>query len=263
MTDENVADLKKASVRKSEGMAGLAKGLAIIESFGDKHEYLTVARAAQVADISRASARRCLLTLTDLGYLIKIGSQFRPTPRMMRLGAAYYDTASLPQLAQSYLEAARDILQESISLAILEGGFSVFVARAESERIVSTVAKLGGRLPAYASATGRILLASLSDAELDTYLKNIEPIALTKSTITDKIKLRERISKARSELVEVTDEELEEGIVSMAVPVKNPEGQTVAAMSMSASSARISAQLMRKEFSPILTEYANALARTL
>lgn len=254
---------KKSIPRQPEGMAGLAKGLAIIESFGQKHEYLTVSDAAEVADISRASARRCLLTLTNLGFLVKQGPQFRPTPRMARLGAAYYETAALPQLAQPHLEAARDELNESISLAILEDGQSVFIARAESERIVSSVARLGRRLPAYATATGRVLLAALSENELDSYLETVNPQPITGSTIVKKSILKSRIDSARKEMSEVTDEELEEGMVSLAVPVQDGNGNTVAAMSMSASSARISAERMKKEFAPILSEYARALARSL
>lgn len=263
MADEKLKTGPKAPPRAPEGMAGLAKGLAIIEAFGKSNDYLTVANAAQYAEISRASARRCLLTLTDLGYLIRYGSQYRPTPRMLRLGAAYNESASLPQLAQMHLENAKDELQESISLAILEEGYAVFIARAETERIVSGVAKIGQRLPAYASATGRVLLAALSDKEFDTYLKNADLVALTKTTITKKRELKERVRQAGLNDVAVTSEELEEGLVSMAVPVKNPNGETIAAMSMSASSARISVTQMKKKFQPILTKHAQALARTL
>lgn len=263
MVDKKLNTETKPAPRAPEGMAGLAKGLAIIEAFGKSNDYLTVANAAQYAEISRASARRCLLTLTDLGYLIRYGSQYRPTPRMLRLGAAYYDSASLPQLAQMHLENARDELEESISLAILEGGYSVFIARSETERIVSSVAKIGQRLPAHASATGRVLLASLSDEDFKSYLENADLVALTKATITKKSELKARVLETRLNDVEVTDEELEEGLVSMAVPVKNHLGETIAAMSMSASSARISVEQMKQEFQPVLTKHAEALARTL
>lgn len=259
MSDEK----KEKAPRAPEGMAGLAKGLSIIESFGRTHEYLTVSDAAQYADISRASARRCLLTLADLGYLTKSGSQFRPTPRMLRLGAAYYETSSLPQLAQTHLENARDELHESIALAVFEDGYSVFIARCETERIVTSIAKIGQRLPGYASATGRILLAAMGDDELQTYLDNTDLAALTKSTITDKKKLLARIGKARTQQVEISAEELEEGLISMAVPVRNPDGQTVAAMSMSASSVRISIKQMQRDYFPVIKKHADALSRTL
>lgn len=246
-----------------DGMAGLAKGLRIIEVFADNHGSLTIAQAARMTGISRASARRCLLTLVNLGYLFKRDSAFQPTPRILRLSRAYFENATLPQLAQSYLEAARDELNESISLAVLEGGGALFIARAESERIVSTLASIGRRLPAYVSAAGRVMLADYSDADLDAYLAGIQPEAFTRHTITDKDMIRQRILDARRDRVEVVCEELEEGMVSMAVPVADASGRTVAAISMSASTARIPADRMRSEFQSKLAVYAAAVMRTL
>jgi IclR family pca regulon transcriptional regulator len=261
--DENSRLPASTKSRAPEGMAGLAKGLAIIEAFGSNHEHLTVAGAAVAAGISRASARRCLLTLADAGYLFRQGSKYRPTPRMLRLGAAYYETASLPQLAESYLEAARDELNESISLAVFEDGHSVFVARVEAERIVSSLAKLGGRLPAYASATGRVLLAAQSVELLNVYLDTIEFIKLTPSTIVDKQQLLERIGKTRQEGYEITVNELEEGMVSMAVPVLDKDQNILGAMSMSASSARINERQLREDYLPILQMHAAGLSQSL
>lgn len=254
---------ESAKERAPEGMAGLAKGLAIIEAFGASHEHLTVASAAAAAGISRASARRCLLTLTDAGYLFRQGSKYRPTPRMMRLGAAYYESASLPQLAETHLEAARDKLKESISLAIFEDGYAVFVARVEAERIISSLAKLGGRLPAYASATGRVLLASQSTETVTAYLEKAKLQKITSTTIVDKGQLLKRIENINREGYEITIDELEEGMVSMAVPVMDSEQNTVAAMSMSASSARISIKQLRKDYLPILQTHAFELSQCL
>lgn len=138
----------KGAARAPEGMAGLAKGLAVIEAFGIRHPQLTVTDAAQRTNTSRAAARRCLLTLVELGYLTHDNGNFRPTPRMLRLGGAYLDTAPLPQLAQPQLVEARDALGESVSLAVLEDGCSLFVARAEAARIVATGVRVGAKLPA-------------------------------------------------------------------------------------------------------------------
>lgn len=259
MSDEKPDRAKRAP----EGMAGLGKGLAIIESFGKTRLYMTVSDAAQYVGISRSSARRCLLTLVDLGYLTKSGSQFRPTPRMLHLGAAYYETSSLPQLALTHLENARDELQESIALAVFEDGYSVFIARTETERFVTSIAEIGQRLPGYASATGRILLAALSDDEIQAYLDNNSLKALTKSTITDKRKLMTRIKLTRTQGVEISAEELEEGLISMAVPVFDADGQIIAAMSMSVSIARISIEQMKCNYFPVIKKYADALSLTL
>lgn len=244
-------------------MAGLAKGLAIIELFASTHDCLTVTSAAEEVGISRASARRCLLTLADLGYLSKSGSRFLPTPKMLRLGASYSTSAQLPQVAQPHLEAARDELKESISLSVLEAGYSVFVARAEAARLVSTAVRLGSKLPAYASATGRVLLSTFNDVELDRYLSEIQPEKLTSATVTDKNALRRIIRRAGLLGVAETDQELEEGMVSIAVPVTDATGAMVAAMSMSASSARVSIDRMKSEMLPSLMKYAEALSRSL
>jgi len=249
--------------RAPEGMAGLAKGLAIIEAFGASHEFLTVSIAANVADVSRASARRCLLTLTDLGYLVKNGPQFRPTPRMVRLGAAYFESASLPQLAQAHLDRARDEIGESVALAVLETGHSMFIARAEAERIVSSVARIGRRLPAHSCATGRVLLSPLSDAELDAFLDAATIAPTASSTVTDRAELAARIRRAAQEQMAFTDQELEDGMVSIAVPVRDGSGQIIAAMSVSASSARISIGEMRKTLFPTLARHAAALSQML
>lgn len=256
-------DTQKAKLRAPEGMAGLAKGLAIIELFQETHDAITVSSAAQAVGISRASARRCLLTLMDLGFLAKNGSRFSPTPRMLRLGASYTASTSLPQLAQYHLEAARDELKESVSLSVLEDGYSVFVARAEAERLVSTVVRLGSRLPAYASATGRVLLTAVSDSELDRYLEGIEPKALTPKTITDIGQLRDVVRTVREEGVSISDQELEVGMLAIAIPVTDPEGKVVAAMSLSASSVRVPVERMLQEMLPVLRMHAAALSRAL
>lgn len=252
-----------AGERSSEHIAGLAKGLRIIEIFGTEHGKLTIATAAKLAKLSRASARRCLLTLLDLGYVIQVGSEFRPTPRLLRLGAGYYESATLPQLAQSHLENARDTLHESISLAVLDEKESLFIARAEAEKIVSTVARIGRRLNAYCSATGRVLLADLPDDEVDAYLATVTPTALTSATLIDKKQIKRMVDLVRERGFSIVDEELEEGMVAMAVPVVDSQGHTVAAMSVSASRARISPERMEKEVLPVLLKHANALSRSL
>ena len=245
----------------NENIAGLAKGLAIIEVFSIDRRPLTISAAAQATRISRASARRCLHTLLNLGYVVQVGSAFHPAPRLLRLGDAYFQNASLPQLAQTHLENARDELCESVSLAVLDNYEPVFVARAEAEKIVSSLARLGRRLLGYCSATGRVLLADLPDDELDNYLAGLEPTALTRHTVTDKAKLRQIIIGVRENRVAITDEELEDGMAALAVPVFDRTGKTIAAMSVSASRARVSAAQMKSELLPVLRNYAEALSR--
>lgn len=254
---------EKESGRAPEGMAGLAKGLAVIEAFGESGRQLTVADAARATGLTRATARRCLLTLTDLGYVTYDGKYFRPTPRMLRLGTSYLESAPLPQLAQPHLTAAREELAESVSLAVLEDGWAMFVARAEAPRIVSTGVRLGARLPAYACATGRVLLADLSEDALNAYLDECQPKRRTPKTLTDVSAIKVRIDEARMDAVAFTDEELELGMRSMAIPVNNVQGRTIAALSVSVFTARATLEDMRRHFLPVLREHANKIGRLL
>ncbi len=249
--------------RAAEGMAGLAKGLAVIEAFGPHQTQVTVSDAARATGMTPATARRCLRTLQELGYLSHDGKFFRPTPRMMRLGAAYLETASLPQLSQPYVVSARDELDESVSLAVLEDDLAVFVARAEVQRIVSTGVRLGAQLPAHASASGRVLLAGLPDDELDARLESCRPRRTTPNTLVQVAGIRERVVRARVDGFAFTDEELEMGMRTMAVPVRDSMGRTQAAMTVSAFTARISFDRMCAEFVPVLQRHAEHLGRML
>jgi IclR family transcriptional regulator, pca regulon regulatory protein len=255
-------DCKNAE-RLPEGMAGLAKGLAIIESFSPRKTRLTVTEAAESSGTSRASARRCLLTLTELGYLEFDGKYFRPQPRLLALSAGYSGTRSLPQLAQPFLEAARSRLGESISLAVLDRQSAFFVARSEAERLVTTGISLGTRIDLYCSATGRVLLAGWSDDRVAAYLDATEIASRTRHSIVSKAALRDAVRQARLVGYAYTNQELEIGLRSIAVPVFDARGAVVAAMSASASSARVTIPQMVKSFVPTLRAGADGLGRTV
>lgn len=254
---------KASSERLPEGMGGLAKGLAIIEAFSPHRTRLTVSEAAEASSTSRASARRCLLTLTELGYLEFDGKYFRPQPRLLALSAAYSGTRSLPQIAQPFLKAARDELHESISLAALDRDAALFVARSEAERLVTTGISIGTRIDLYCSATGRVLLAAWADERLSAYLDRVRIEARTKYSLVKKTSLREAVRNAAKQGYAFTDQELEIGLRSIAVPVIDSRGQVVGAMSASASTARISLAQMIKGFVPVLRASADALGRAL
>jgi IclR family pca regulon transcriptional regulator len=264
MASDKLKEAESADVRtrRSEEMGGLAKGLAIIEAFSSRQAQLTITDAARATGTTPAAARRCLLTLESLGYVSHDGHFFRPTPRMARLGATYNAT-SLPMLAQACLASVRDQLDESCSLAVLDGANVAFIARAESQRIVSAAVRLGAQLPAYSSASGRVLLAEFSEAELDAYLGECRPTATTRHALTQISDIRRRIKMAREEGVAFTDEELELGMRTMAVPVRDPGGMVQAAMSVSTFAARTSLTEMREVFQPVLQREAGRLGRML
>jgi IclR family transcriptional regulator, pca regulon regulatory protein len=249
--------------RLPEGMGGLAKGLSIIEAFSPQRRRMTVSEAAQSSGTSRASARRCLLTLTELDYLEFDGKYFRPRPRLLALSAAYSGPRSLPQMAQPFLKAARDELHESISLAVLDCDAALFVARSEAERLVTTGISIGTRIDLYCSATGRVLLSAWADERLSTYLDRVNIEERTKYSLVKKSALRDAVRRAKTAGYATTDQELEVGLRSIAVPVVNSRGTIVAAMSASASSARVSIQQMVKGFVPVLRANADSLGSTL
>lgn len=244
-------------------MAGLGKGLAIIEAFTRDQPKLSVTDAAKISGTTRAAARRCLLTLETLGFLSHDGKHFRPTTRMLRLGTASTESASLPQLAQPHLEAARDQLNESVSLAVLQNDRSVVTARAEAQQIVMTGVRLGAQMPVYTTATGRVLLAALPDDELEAALRRFRPERHTPRTVVSRAELRKRITEARRDGMAYIDEEMELGVRSLAVRVLDARGRPVAALSVSALSARVSIDRLLNEFLPVLREHTEALGRKL
>jgi IclR family pca regulon transcriptional regulator len=216
-----------------------------------------------MTDLSRATARRCLLTLADLGYLAFDGKFFTPTPRTLRLGNAYVESTPLPQLAQPHLAAVREVVHESVSLAVYFGGESLFVARSEVTRIVNTGVRVGASLPAYASATGHVLLAGLGDAELDEYLAHAQLRVRTPKTPVTRTEIIERVLGVRRDGYAATDEELEIGLRSIAVPVMDSRRRIAAAMSVSAFAARVPLAEMLATFLPPLREHAALLGRMI
>lgn len=248
---------------RQEAMAGLAKGLAIIEAFDANHPRLTLAEAARLTGLTRATARRCLLTLVELGYLSHDGKFFQPAPRLVHLGYAYLGADPLPQTAQPILANIRDRAGESVSLAILDGDDVLFVARSTVSRIVSTGVSLGARMPAHCLATGRVLLAAMPAAALEAYFARARFERRTAKTLIERASILAAIDRAGAEGYSLNDEELEIGFRSMAVPVRGAGGATVAAMSISTLSARRSPQTMIDEFLPLLRQGAVMLGRAL
>ncbi|MFC7406450.1 IclR family transcriptional regulator domain-containing protein [Georgenia alba] len=247
----------------SEGMAGLAKGLAIIEAFGPGRAQMSVTDAANLTGMWPATARRCLLTLVDLGYLAFDGKFYRPTPRMVRLGTAYLDTAPLPVLAQPHATAARDEIGESVSVAVLDGTDALFVVRVEVQRLVTAAVRLGTRLPAWASASGRVLLADLPEQQVRDLLADAELAATTPNTLVDLEDVLARIAQTREDGYGYTDEELELGIRTVSVPVRDAAGRTRAAMSTAVLAARVTETETHERILPLLHAHADRLGKQL
>lgn len=231
---------------------GLQKGLTVIECFDDENEQLTCADVAIRTGLSRAAARRCLLTLYKLGYAKYDGKLFTLTPRILRLGHAYLLSAPLPQLLQPFLEHLHERVHESCSAAILEGSEIVYLARATAKRTMSIGMYIGVRLPAYCTSMGRVLLASLKPEEALERLTNMERPRLTPKTCTNIEELSAILDRVRRDGYCIVDEELEVGLISISVPIYSNVGVVAAAVNIVTSPSRSAAGEMANRFLPSL-----------
>ena len=215
----------------------LARGLAVLTAFDADHRELTLADVARRTDLSRAAARRFLLTLGDLGFVRTDGRLFALTPQVLRLGAAYLTSLGLPEIAAPHLERLSAGVGESSSCAVLDGDDVVYVARVATRRIMSVGISVGTRFPAYATSMGRVLLAGLADAELDDYLARTDRTRLTPTTLVDEKPLRAELARVREQGWAFVDEELEIGLRSVAAPILDTRGLTRASVNLSMSGA--------------------------
>lgn len=211
----------------------LARGLSVIVAFDEEHHQMTLAQVAQRTGYSRATARRFLHTLVELGYMRTDGKAFALTPQVLRLGTAYLSGLGLPQVAQPHLERLSAQLGESTSAAVLDGTDIVYVARVATRRIMSVGIAVGTRFPAYATSMGRVLLAALDEDALSDHLERADLRALTPRTIHDPIALRRELDRVRDQGWALVDQELERGLTSIAAPVMSPGGSVVAALNVS------------------------------
>lgn len=244
-------------------VAAMAKGLAVIEAFDPVTPRLALSEVARKTGITRAAARRYLLTLAKLSYAESDGKYYWLTPRVLRLGYAYLSSASLPKLAQPVLESVGERTQEVASIAVLDGEDILFVARSAVRRILVAATSVGTRFPAYCTAMGRVLLASLPDAEIEQHLKRIAPKKLTPKTKTGMRELMEEINRARKLGYAVSDNELEIGLRTIAVPVPDSRGKVDLAMAVSLQAGRMSVARMVKELVPALRTGARQLSAML
>lgn len=220
------------TITDRDTMGGLAKGLAAIETFTADHPRQSIAQVAAASGLDRATARRCLLTLAHYGYADYDGKFFTLTPRVLRLGTACLATMPLPQMVQPLLDRLSDELGESSSVSILDGDEIVYVARAAQRKVMSIALMPGSRLPAFCTSMGRVLLAALPDDEIRGRLASNPPTARTPLTVTDPDELMDRIRTVRDKGYAVIDQEVELGLRSIAVPVLNMRGVTVAALNL-------------------------------
>lgn len=234
----------------------LARGLAVLRSFGADAPAQTLTEVAQRTGLTRAGARRLLLTLQQLGYVTSDGRLFRLTPRVLELGFAYLSAQPVWQRAQPVMEALVRELGESCSAAVLDGADIVYVLRVPARKIMTVDLGVGSRLPAFCTSMGRVLLAGLPPEQLSARLAGLTLTAHTPRTVTDPAQLAAHIAQVREQGYSVVDEELEPGLVSMAAPLRDRSGRVVAALNLSGQSSRTPRALMERDFLPRLLDAA-------
>lgn len=237
-------------------VGSLAKGLDVMAILAAHPAGLTLTETAAAAGLTRAGARRLLLTLVSSGYAEQDGRRFRLGPRLLGLARQWLDGTSLWAFAEPHMRKVATALKESCSAAVLSGTDVVYVARIPGERIMSVALNVGTRLPAWCTSMGRVLLSGLAEDELKRFLAGIEPRKLTEKSVTDRRKLAAIIRAVAVEGFALVDEELEIGLRSIAVPIRDRAGRIVAAVNVSTQSARFTPAAMRREILPPLRRAA-------
>lgn len=241
----------------------LERGLAVIKAFDAEDRELTLSDVARKTGLTRAAARRFLHTLVALGYVRSDKRMFSLRPRVLELGYAYLSGLSLPEVAQPHLEELTAAVHESTSISVLDGGMVVYVARVAAKRIMAVGITVGTRFPAHATSMGRVLLAYAPKPWLDDYLANVDLQPSTRRTITSRERLAEVLAQVRREDYALVDQELEEGLRSIAVPLRDPRGTVIAAMNVSTHVSRSDITTVRAELLPPLRRTVEAIEADL
>ena len=237
-----------------EFIESLARGLTVLTAFGEGRPELTLTEVSQATGLARATARRALITYEHLGLVAAAGRTFTLTPRVLSLGFPPLSRTSLPEIAQPHLADLTSRIHESTSLAVLsDSGEEIqYTARVATARVMSVNITVGTRLPAYATALGRVLLADASEGIRGA--RDLPP--LTARTVTDKHTLEEILTSVRAQGYALVDEELEEGLRSIAVPIRDRSGRVVAALNTAMHASRRTPRECVTDLVPELTATA-------
>jgi len=248
---------KKISVDSPDFIASLAAGLRVLLTFDENHSSMTLSEVAERTEMDRAKARRYLLTLHALGYVHKDKRQFKLTPKTLSIGASYLSSIHHHDIIQFYLEQVTEKTGESCSFAVLDGDDVVYIARSAAEhRLLSIALSIGTRLPAAYTSMGRAILANLPSEQLDDYVSTVELTPHTPYSITDRNKLHKILKEAKEKQYVVVDQELDTGLLSLALPVYKSNNKLLGAINISTNALRISHDDLMEEFLPILRDCA-------
>lgn len=245
---------------RRDHVTSLERGLGVMEILAAHPAGLTLSETADKAGLTRAGARRFLLTLVATGYAVQTGRHFSLSPRLLTQARTWLQGVPLWTFAEPFMKETAATLNESCSAAILSGEDMVYVARVPGPRIIAVDLQVGAHLPAFCTAMGRVLLSGLADAELEAFLARVTVARRTPKTETDRAKLVNIIAGVRTEGFALVDEELEIGLRSIAVPLRDRSGAIVAAVNVSTQSARHTPAEMEAQILPILRTTAAGIS---
>ncbi|MGW5382435.1 IclR family transcriptional regulator domain-containing protein [Nocardia sp. NPDC003963] len=246
-----------------ELVTSLLRGLEVLDILGSSQKPLTLAEVARAVDTTRATARRFLLTYEHMGYVATNGPTFWLRPKIMELGDIYLDSLGLTAVAHPWLAALAHEVRDTCSLTVLDGDSVVYVDRVKASRVLRVNIAVGTRLPAFATSTGRVLLADLDDERLQTFLSDLHAEPLTGRTRTDPAEIARMIAAARTDGYAIADQELDPVLRSVAAPVRGMDGRAVAAVNVSTHVTRTSLEQLRESILPRLLDTAAAISAAL
>jgi IclR family pca regulon transcriptional regulator len=242
---------------KRDLVAGLEKGLAVIEAFDQERPRLTISQVAERTGLTRAAARRYLITLTHLGFVTQDRKMFALAPKVLRLAQSYMNSARLPRIVQPEIQKLAHVLKEASSAGVLDGDDVLSIGATSAGRAVSATLQPGTRVPAHCTSNGRVLIAALPPADADAWIARQRLPSLTPYTVVNAERLRHEVARVRAQGWAAVDQELEVGLRTVAVPLKNYRGETVAALNVSVHAARMTMdQLIETGLPPLMQAQA-------
>jgi IclR family pca regulon transcriptional regulator len=257
--------MQSTKVRRadSEYLSTLERGLSVLRSFNQSRPEMQLSEVAAATGLSPAVARRCLNTLVQLGYVAQYGRRFLLRPEVLVFGSAFLASMNIEQVAVAHLQAVRDETGDSSSMAVLSGSDILYIAHVSTNRRIRLGAGVGTRFPVYPTSLGRVLLAFQPEERIEAYLEKVELARLTEHTITSVTELRRRLKKVRSQGWDSAQDELDYGIVSLAVPVFDSERRIAAAINCSTSTTRVSCEELIETRLPLLRNAAQEIEDAL
>lgn len=249
--------------RPKEFVDGLAKGIAVLESFGPERSEMTLSEVARHVGISPPAARRALLTLEALGYVAQKGRKFSVRSKVLALGSSFYFSARIDQVLLPELQRIVGMFSDAASIATLDRRDVIYLAHHSEQRARRARAVVGARYPAHATSMGRVLLAGLEVEAFEAWLEGGELMPLTTRTVTDRNLFREIIKQTRERGYATTVDQLDYGITALAVPVRGASGVTIAALNSSGYTGMVTVEELVSERLTELQSIASSLEASI